>query len=173
MKKLIAFAILLISALAISAQDKTFLQKIAGKWEGALEYSDYKTEKRVSLKTTLEIKTSADGKSAEFFYVYDDFGKIINDKDDVRIDAENKKFYFGEDEFSLEESSGKLVLFGKQIDNDKPEPVRKTITFSIDSLQILKETRTPFQFRNVYNFKRVASNKDECEPNATGFSLSR
>ncbi|MGC2237448.1 MAG: hypothetical protein WA584_14895 [Pyrinomonadaceae bacterium] len=172
MKNLIAFAILLVSAFAISAQERTFLQKIEGKWEGTLEYSDYKTEKRVSLKTTLEIKASADGKSAEFFYVYDDFGKIIKETDEVRIDPVNKKFYFGEDEFSLEESGGKLVLFGKQIDNDKPEPVRKTIIFTVDSLQILKETRTPFQFRNVYNFKRVGGDKDKCEPGAIG-SVSR
>jgi hypothetical protein len=151
----IAFLLLIVQCSMINVSAQTFLQKVAGKWEGTLEYSDYKTEKRVSLKTTLEIKTAADGKSAEFFYVYDDFGKIIKSKDEIKIDAENKKFYFGKDEFSLEEKDGKLVLLGSRIDNDKPEPVRKTITFSADSLEILKETRTPFQFRNAYNFKRV------------------
>ena len=151
----IAFLLLIVQCSMINVSAQTFLQKVAGKWEGTLEYSDYKTEKRVSLKTTLEIKTSADGKSAEFVYVYDDFGKIIESRDEIKIDAENKKFYFGEDEYSFEEKDGKLILAGKQIDNDKLEPVRKTITFSTDSLEILKETRTPFQFRNVYNFKRV------------------
>ena len=151
----IAFLLLIVQCSMINVSAQTFLQKVAGKWEGTLEYSDYKTEKRVSRKTTLEIKTSADGKSAEFVYVYDDFGKIIESRDEIKIDAENKKFYFGEDEYSFEEKDGKLILAGKQIDNDKLEPVRKTITFSTDSLEILKETRTPFQFRNVYNFKRV------------------
>lgn len=159
MKKLIALMILLISVLTVSAQNQTFLQRIAGKWEGTLEYSDYKTEKRITLKTTLEIKTSADGKSAELFYVYDDFGKIIESKEDVKIDGENKKFYSGENEFALEESNGKLVLLGRQLDNDKLEPVRKTFVVSADMLQILKETRSPFQFRNVYNFKRAAQGK--------------
>ncbi len=70
----------------ISAQKKNFLQSVAGRWESALEYSDHKTDKRVELKTDLEIVAADDGNSAKFSYVYDDFGKVMRSEDAHRIE---------------------------------------------------------------------------------------
>jgi hypothetical protein len=138
-----------------SAQKKNFLQTVAGRWQGTLEYSDYKTEKRVKLKTDLKIVLASDGSLATFSYVYDDFGKVMKSENIHRIDLATQKYFIGKDEFSFEEKENQIVLLGEQIDNGKLEPVRTIITFNPDTLTILKETRKPFSFRHQYTFKRA------------------
>lgn len=144
------------------AQSKTYFQSIAGKWQGTLEYLDYADEKsRVSLKTLLEIKPSADGNSAEVFTIYDDFGKVMKDRDTEKIDLNAKKYFEGKTEYSIESlADGKLILLGSGQDGEKVEPIRLTITFSAESLTILKETKTPWTFRHVYTFKKITDNSE-------------
>ena len=48
-------------------------------------------------------------------------------------------------------------MTGTVMDNDRPEPVRHTITLSGDTLRMLKETRSPWQFRNEYRLVRVST----------------
>ena len=73
-----------------------------------------------------------------------------------RIEQTAKKYFIGEDEYHLEEKETGFVLLGEQTDNDKLEPVRTTYTLIADTLTILKETRSPFQFRHQYTFTRAA-----------------
>src|SRR4051812_24615199 len=98
MKKLFFTAILL-TALAASnafAQSTPLFQKVAGKWRGTLEYLDYSDEKsRVTLKTEIEFKPSADGNSADVLTIYDDFGKVMKDRSTQRIDLTEKKYFDG------------------------------------------------------------------------------
>lgn len=159
MKKIIFAALLTIVFIApsISAQEKTFLQTIAGNWAGTLEYQDYSENKRVKLKTYLTIVPSKDGNSADVTIVYDDFGRIIKNNETLKIDGTK---YF-EDDFEYKIDSikpGEIILFGKGRDGDSIEPFRKTITYDKNSLVILKETRTPFQFRNRLTLKRTSEN---------------
>ena len=161
MNKLFFTAILaIIFTTNVFAQSKTFFQTVEGKWQGTLEYLDYSDGKsRVSLKTIITFKTSADGNSAEVSTIYDDFGKIIKDQDVEKIDAAAKKYYEGKNEFAIESiADGKIVLIGSGQDGEKVEPIRKTITYSNDTLTILKETRTPWQFRHIYTLKRIVEN---------------
>lgn len=162
MNKLIFTAILSLVFLSINAfaQDgKTFFQTIEGKWQGTLEYSDYKSNERVTMNTIITFKSSADGNSAETFTIFDDFGKIYKSNGKDKIDSAAKKFFEGETEFAIESiEAGKIVLIGKTQDGDNLEPTRKTITYTNDTLTILKETRTPWTFRHVYTLKRVAEN---------------
>lgn len=163
MKNRINLAILIIVFAATGAfgQSPTFFQAVAGKWEGTLEYLDYSDEKsRVSLKTIIEFRPLADGNSAEVLTIYDDFGKVMKDKDVDRIDLAAKKYFEGKDEFTIESiSDGKIVLLGSGQDGEKVEPIRKTITYTGDTLTMLKETRTPWRFRHIYTLKRVIENK--------------
>ncbi|HRH44863.1 MAG TPA: S41 family peptidase [Pyrinomonadaceae bacterium] len=153
------FAIVFLSTNAVS-QSKTFFQSVAGKWQGTLEYSDYTTNKRVTLKTFIVYQPSTDGNSAEVFTTYDDFGKVLKDGDKERIDLAAQKFYEGDSVFTIESmTDGKIVLLGSGQDGEKIEPFRKTITYTNDTLTILKETRTPWQFRHIYTLKRVVENK--------------
>ena len=162
MNKLFYTAILSLVFLSANAlsQGKTFFQTVEGKWQGTLEYLDYSDGKsRVSLKTIITFKSSPDGNSAEVATVYDDFGKIIKNTDVARIDAAAKKYFEDKDEYAVESiADGKIVLLGSGQDGEKVEPIRKTITYSGDTLTILKETKTPWQFRHVYTLRRVAEN---------------
>jgi Peptidase family S41 len=161
MNKLFLAAIIAISILSINAfsQSKTFFQTVEGKWQGTLEYSDYKSNERVTMNTIITFKPSPDGNSAETYTIYDDFGKIYKSNGKERIDLAAKKFFEDETEFTVEsDETGKIVLIGKTQDGDTIEPTRKTITYTDNSLTILKETRTPWAFRHVYTLKKVVEN---------------
>lgn len=140
----------------IRSQPQTFFQTIAGNWEGTLEYQDYSQDKRVKLKTYLTVSAAADGNSAEFLTVYDDFGRVIKSRETYRIDAAAKNFRAGDAEFTIDSiESGKIVLLGSGEDGNSVEPIRKTITFDGERLSFLKETRTPWQFRNQLVLRRT------------------
>jgi hypothetical protein len=162
MKKIICPVVLLLLNLTVaaSAQSRTFLQQIAGNWEGALEYADYSdATKRVKLKTYLTVTPATDGNSAEFVTVYDDFGRIIKSVQIVTVDPAARKYSAGETEYKIDfQTDGKIVLLGSGQDGEKIEPIRQTITFDENSLGFLKETRSPWQFRNQLIFKRAAEN---------------
>ena len=159
MKKIVCLGFLLISALTISARSQTFFQKVAGNWEGTLEYLDYQENKRVKLKTYLTITPATDGNSAEFSTVYDDFGRIIKDRETVKIDLSTKKYVSGDFEYALDSiGTGKIVLLGNGQDGEKVEPIRETITYTVNSLSFLKETRQPWQFRNQTILTRTTEN---------------
>jgi hypothetical protein len=159
MKNIFVLTILSVLTLAIPANSQTYFQKIAGDWEGTLEYLDYKEDKRVKLKTYLTVTPANDGNSAEFITIYDDFGRIIKEMETVRIDAMGKKYISGNFEYAIGSiADGKIVLLSSGQDGDKVEPIRETITFDETSLTFLKETRTPWQFRNQTVLKRTNEN---------------
>ncbi len=165
MNKLFLTAIVaIILTTNLFAQDKTFFQTIEGKWQGTLEYSDYTSNQRVTMNTIITFKPLADGNSAETFTIYDDFGKIYKSKGNDRIDVAAKKFVEDKTEYAIESiEKGKIVLIGRVQDGNEIQPTRKTVTWTNDSLTILKETRTPWTFRNVYTLKRVTENKQPVE----------
>ena len=155
MKILIVFAILLISASASVAQPKTYFQIIAGNWEGTLEYQDYSANKRVKLKTYLTVTPAPDGNSAEFATVYDDVNRIVKESEQIKIDRAAKKYSAGDSVYRIDSiENGKIVLLGSGQDGETVEPIRKTIVYDANSLSILKETRSPWQFRNQTILKR-------------------
>lgn len=160
MNKLFITAILSLVVFSANAfaqvENKTFFQTISGNWEGTLEYQDYSANKRVKLKTYLIIKPAADGNSAEFLTIYDDFGRIIKDTKIVKIDSAAKQYFSGETEYKIDLiEAGKIILLGSGQDGEKIEPSRTTITFDSNSLVFLKETRTPWQFRNQLTLRRT------------------
>lgn len=163
MKRLLFTAIfaLIFTANAFSQNDLNFFKAVEGKWQGTLEYQDYTSNKRVTMPTLLTFKPSADGNSADTFTLYDDFGKVYKSNGKERIDLTTKKFFEDDTEFAIESiEDGKIVLIGKTQDGNTVEPTRKTITFTKDTLTILKETRTPWTFRHVYTFKRAVENNE-------------
>lgn len=171
MNKLFLAAILALITLAGNAvsQSNTFFQTIEGNWEGTLEYQDYSENKRVKLKTYLIVKAAADGNSAEITTVYDDFGTIIKDVETEKIDIAAKRFLSGDFEYQIQSiENGKIVLLGSGQDGEKVEPMRKTITYDNGSITFLKETRTPWQFRNQLTLKRTSENILEMKMFSTG-----
>lgn len=153
------FTLAILSANAFAQDGKTFFQTVAGNWAGTLEYLDYQENKRVKLTTYLTITPAPDGNSAEFVTVYDDFGRIIKDTETVRIDAAAKKYFSGENIYKIDAlEAGKITLLGSGQDGEKVEPIREIITFDANTLEFLKETRTPWQFRNQTVLKRTGEN---------------
>ena len=152
-------AIIFLTANALAQSEKTFFQTVAGNWAGELEYQDYSADKRVKLKTYLTIKPSADGNSAEITTVYDDFGRIIKNTATEKIDRATMKFFSGDFAYQIESAeNGKIVLLARGQDGETIEPIRKTITFDENTLVFLKETRTPWTFRNVLKLTRTNEN---------------
>lgn len=169
MKKqiLIVLAALLIAVTSSYSQHTTLFTEIAGTWKGTLEYSDYTSGKRVTMNVLITIEPSADGNSATIKTLYDDFGKVYRANGTERIDLATKKFVEDKTEFAIESNeAGKLVLLGKTQDGNDVQRTRKTITYSADSLSILKETRDPWQFRNEYKLKRLS----DTSPKQVGLS---
>ena len=163
MNKLFSAAILSFLFLTTNAfaqeNGKTFFQTIAGNWEGVLEYQDYSADKRVKLKTYLTVTPAADGNSAEFLTVYNDFGRIIKSRQTYKIDTAARDYAAGDVRYKIDSvEAGRIVLLGSGQDGERVEPIRQTITFSADSLNFLKETRTPWQFRNQLAMKRTSEN---------------
>jgi hypothetical protein len=136
-----------------------------GSWSGALEYADYRSDRRVQLATRLTADASPDGRMLTLDYVYTEpNGENVTSRGVHRIDVAAGRYVMGSDTFSVGvvegfvgAAGGRMVLTGTVMDNDRPEPVRHTITLSGDTLRILKETRSPFQFRNEYRPVRVAA----------------
>lgn len=161
MNKLLFTSVLILLALTTNAisQGKSFFQTIEGNWAGTLEYQDYSENKRVELKTYLIVKASTDGTSAEITTIYDDFGRIIKDTETEKVDLAGKRFFSGDSEYRIETAEGgQIVMFGSGQDGERVEPIRKTITFDDNSLKFLKETRTPWQFRNQLTLRRTTEN---------------
>lgn len=156
MKTLISILFIIIAAAAAFAQaDRTYFQTVEGRWKGTLEYKDYQSNGRVTMAVIITIKASPDGKSADVFTIYDDFGKVYRSPGKERIEAST--YFDGETPFKIESSeAGKIVMTGETQDGNDKQPTRKTITYTADTLTILKETRTPWTFRHVYTLRRAA-----------------
>ena len=124
MNRLFLTAVLAATVLTANAfaQDKTFFQTVAGNWEGTLEYQDYSQDKRVKLKTYLTITPAANGNSAEFVTVYDDFGRIIKNSETVALDLAAKKYVSGKNVYEIASvEQEKIVLLGSGQDGERIE----------------------------------------------------
>ena len=137
---------------------------LAGRWTGVLEYADYRSNRRVQLPTRLTASVDGTGRTLTLAYVYrEPSGQEVTSDAVHRIDPAAGRYWMGEDSFAITASegfgaagSGRMVLTGTVVDNDRPEPARYTFSLAGDTLRILKETRTPWTFRNEYRMARAA-----------------
>jgi hypothetical protein len=142
-----------------------------GDWVGQLQYRDFSSDSRVFLPTWLRISRTADGRSLQFEYTYDDGPtKTVKETSLITIDPAAGTFTVTSDrdhssdayklaglsEFSAK-GRGSLTLSGTGIENDKPVDVRITITVARNLYTYQKETRlsgADFLFRDAYTFTR-------------------
>jgi hypothetical protein len=143
---------------------------LTGRWLGALEYRDYKSDARVSLPTLLEVNAGSNG-SLDLAYTYDDGnGKIVREHQVARIDSVAATYVITNEDKSSHlyriasaspfDASGKtqLVLVGHGTDNDRPAAVRETLTITPKAMTMLRETRVTggeFLFRHRFTFSRL------------------
>jgi hypothetical protein len=144
---------------------------LVGDWVGQLEYRDFTSNERVFLPTWLSVTQLADGKSAQFVYIYDDGpNKTVREVSVVTFDPasgivsltsdrdRSSDSYKGEGlaEFA-KTGRGKVLLTGTGVENDKKVDVRITITVRRNLYTYVKDTRLPgedFKFRDGYTFTR-------------------
>ena len=163
------------SAPAVDAAFMKLHQPLIGKWNGSLEYRDFRSDLRVTLPATLEIvlRNSAEGGELLYQYVFDDGpGKIVRSAALVRIDpaaaryssrapnatkADDYRIAEGLTAFA-ENGEGTMVLLGTGTENDQPVEVRATLSVNPTNYSLLRETRLAgqaFLFRHIYKFVRV------------------
>lgn len=136
---------------------------LEGSWTGVLEYADYRTDRRVQLPTRVTAAASEQGRTLTLDYVYTEpNGDTVTSQSVHRIDLRAGRYVMGSDTFAVgavdgfaSPTAGRMMLTGTVMDNDRPEPVRHTITLRGDSLRWIKETRSPLQFRNEYRLVRA------------------
>jgi hypothetical protein len=136
---------------------------LAGRWTGVLEYADYRSDGRVRLPTRLTAAADDAGRTLTLAWIYTEpSGKEVTSDGVHRMDRAAGRYVMGSDTFAISAlegfaaRGGRMVLTGTVVDNDRPEPARHTFTLSGDTLRILKETRSPWQFRNEYRLTRTA-----------------
>ena len=150
-------------------QAPQFEAALTGSWTGTLEYRDYRSDKRVTLPTSLVVAQVSPG-LLTFAYVYDDGpGKTVTSQDRVSIDAGKSTYRVqngdgtydgtftaaGLSEFGS--GSPTVTLTGKGDENGVMVDLRITIQLGSASLTMLRESRRPGEewlFRNRYVFSR-------------------
>ncbi len=157
------------SAQSFLTSREQIYSELTGQWTGTLEYRDFQSNERVLLPAWLEVRSSADGKSIEFSYTYDDGPtKTVTEKSKITIDDGARQFTVTSDRdqsadvFRIDgnEQKGKrikLTLSGGGQENHKPADVRITVMIDRNLYQFTKETRSAgqqFMFRDGYTFTR-------------------
>ena len=137
------------------------LRRLTGaRWAGMLTYTDYGSNKRVSIPSTLTVKeATGDASSWVFEYEYPDEPKA-NGKQTVKLDEGGTRLD-GEtvvERTSLDGGLLRIVTERRGTDNDKPALFRYTYLIGPSSFSVKKEARydgaSEFFERNVYSWSR-------------------
>jgi hypothetical protein len=136
---------------------------LQGSWTGVLEYSDYRNGRRVQLPTRVTAVAAEQGRMLTMDFVYrEPNGSEVTSRSVHRMDLAAGRYVMEGDTFAVSmvegfagARGGQLVLSGTVEENDRPEPARHTFTLRGDTLSVLKETRSPLQFRNEHRLVRV------------------
>ena len=144
---------------------------LLGEWVGQLQYRDFSDNSNQSLPTWLRVTRSADGRSLQFAYVYDDGpSKTVKEISMVSINVPAATMSFTSDrdhssdtykivglpEFATK-GRGTLTLSGTGTENGQKVDVRISLTLQRNLYTYQKETRLPgqdFLFRDGYTFAR-------------------
>jgi hypothetical protein len=150
-------------------QAPQFEAALTGRWTGTLEYRDYRSDKRVTLPTTLVVAQAGPG-LLTFAYAYDDGpGKTVTSQDRITVDAERSTYRVQNSDGTYDATfaatglsefgpnSPGVTLIGRGDENGVMVDLRTTIQLGPTSLTILRESCRPGEewlFRNRYTFTR-------------------
>lgn len=137
---------------------------LSGEWTGTLEYSDYSDGSLTQLPISVTITPRANGSVARFdFAAGEPSGRTETWSEDHRVDVGDRVYQSEGPAHAIESYRwdaqarlGTVVWVGSEMDNGVMAPVRGTVTWDGDSLTLLKETRSPLQFRNSLRLVRGA-----------------
>jgi hypothetical protein len=166
MKTLVTLVFLTISSVAfsqVSPSLNTHLQKLAGDWDGELEYLDFSDGKSlVKLATNIQARYEKDRLVLNTNYVEPN-GVIVKETG-FMLASSNNKTWKNDDgtwtvtSFKTTEEMATIIIEQKNTDNDKPAAIRKTITIGENVYKLVKEVKyegtKEFFVRHQYNMKR-------------------
>lgn len=145
---------------APKVKDNDFRPLTGAQWVGTLTYLDYRSNKKVSIPSTLTVTQSAENKRAWVFdYKYPDEPKA-DEKETVTVGEDGRAI---NDETVTERTklaggTLKIVTEKKGRDNDRDAVFRYTYIVSAKSFSIKKEVRyegaSEFFERNEFSWKR-------------------
>ena len=143
---------------------------LTGNWSGTLEYRDYRSDRRVTLPTTLAVTAAADG-GLDYVYTYDDGpGKTVVSRERVTVtpaagtyrvqnaDGTYDATFTALNLRDFGAASNTVVLAGNGTENDVPVELRITITLTASELTMTRESKRAggeWLFRNRYAFTRT------------------
>ena len=146
---------------------------LVGKWQGELEYKDYRdSTRRVKLPTIVQIVPAPDEDGLELRYTYDDGpGKTVKSVDHLHFDRPMLLARWGGvqdstlQRFSVHERAGgvngqplRLVLEADATDDDKPARIRETFEITTGVFVLRKDTAingSALSFRHEYRLRRA------------------
>ena len=146
-----------------------FQAAMAGTWTGTLEYRDYRSDRRVTLPTRLTIASEHAGR-LQFVYTYDDGpGKVVTARDQITLDVRAGSYRIQNDKDDYDATfvanglgefgpdSSTVTLIGRGEENGVAVDLRITVTVTMRSLTMLRESRRAGEdwlFRNRYELTR-------------------
>jgi hypothetical protein len=157
--------LLCIISLSANAQDllnAKDLKLFVGKWNGTLEYTDYRDDKTMVMQTRLEIKAAADSMVLQFSYT-EPGGRLVQEREVWKIVSNGEQLQLGKDVSDISNINRELgniilTLDRNGMDNDKPSVIRKMITISNQNLSIVKRVKydgsDAYLLRNTYTFRK-------------------
>ena len=144
---------------------QTYLNAVAGSYEGALTYLDYGDDStEVSLPTRAEYRPIPDGLAFDLEYGEPD-GSVVTDAGTLTI-LSPTRVRLGDEEFEVESWQGdaqgfEMRLLGSGRDNDRPADFFQVVTYGPDGLLLRKtvslESGAPAFDRNTLRLQRVPS----------------
>ena len=149
-------------AAAAPIQDP-FVAALTGEWAGTLEYANFSDDTRaeIDVRATIEAVPEPGAVAMRLIFVEPN-GEEMEDRQVVRLDREQRTYQVGDEEFAVSlldgfdaGTDGVLIWAGEVRENRVMEPFQQTLTVSGDELTILKETREPLRFRNVFRLRRL------------------
>jgi hypothetical protein len=158
---------------AARADPQDALQPLAaglvGSWRGTLEYRDFRTDRRVTLPTTLVV-TAREGNMLAFEYTFDEGkGRFVTSTELVTItatpptyrvqsgDGKSDATFAAQGMTEIRDNAGTVILTGRGRENDQAVELRTTVTLAPATLTMRRDSRRPdedWQFRHQYSLTR-------------------
>jgi hypothetical protein len=174
LRKHLTLLLLALPALCFAQGDKDFIyeqfNKIAGNWEGFMEYTD-EADNKTKYSLPAKCQSTFNGTKWEYAVQYDHGrGDITGGKGECTINNEGTKMNYDGviwDITSIAEhgDTTDIVIETKGKEKRRPTDLRRTITVTAVGFYIIEEVRTAefgpnYIVRNKHLFRRPARSKD-------------
>ncbi len=141
------------------------LNKLAGNWDGELEYLDYQNDKSKTRLKLRSMNTVKDGRVSQEIVYIEPNGKEVKSAgafalspDGTQIVEEKMKWTITSNSFDKKTKTRRIVYETKWKDNNRNADLRETMIIGENNFSVTKEVRyentTDFFVRNTHSYQR-------------------